>query len=200
MYQYLRVKCFKYQFNSIDEMDDRLRNLSSIEFRNISKTDLQSLKDCNNTFDLVRQILYLNALYVTRRFSKRYQKFVKGGGSDVNSNTSRSVVDIFMIALHYKPETKLIDVYQALCNILGYTYLNTHICSTIHKRVYPFNVFAAAKNEKKKLTSIYNPGILRLGNDELGVNLAIDYVKEYYFYEFNGAKLCEPIQNTVSST
>ena len=199
MYQQLRVNCNKYTFNSFDEMDDKLRNLSSIYFVNLPEDRLKYLLKIENTVDFIKYILELNFCYLTKRYSHRFKRTVNHGGSDKRYNTSRSVVDLFMIAIHYRPEIKLQDVYIALAELQRYNYLSTSICSTIHKRVYSYNSFMANNNPQLKIFSNLQ-GIQKLSKDELGVIVAIDYNNKKYYYEHNDVTIPQPVQNTVSSS
>ena len=195
MYNELKTNRQRYKFESFEHMDDRLRNLSSMYFINLRVVDEEKLLNSKDNVEFLANLLILNNKYPSIRFSKRYQKEVKSGGSEYKTGTSRSVTDLFMLAIHYRPEIKLTDVYLALAELLRYNALGTRICNVINRRVYPFSIYAYETNILKKY-SIAEMGIkynTKLEIDELGVSLAIDYIENKYIYEFNSVKLHQTV-------
>lgn len=121
---------------SINEYDQKLRELGRIEFKNITPADVEILKSSVNIRDFIFNFFRYSNQRPSIRWSNRYDRYLVKEVSRAGAN--RSTMDIFMTALTYCPHlANLEGFYYELMNIfVRNSNLSHSICPTIRRRVW----------------------------------------------------------------
>lgn len=166
----------------IDDVEQKLHNLGHIEWVNLPGELENRFKNSPTPDVFLRMLFYLNHHFLSKRFSNRYQKFVNFGKPSRVSRTSRSVIDMFLIAKQYCPQyANLRLLYEALmqmyCNDSS---IKSIICHDVKRRVWHYSKISADLNtylnapiNSINLSISYSNGEL-LKTDELGTKIHID--------------------------
>lgn len=126
----------KPKFTSFEEVEACLRNIGTMKF--VDTAANRFVHDPSDSlYEFVEYVFESNRVILTKRISKRFGVEVKTANSDVNRGTNRSFIDLYLICIHYRPETTVKELYSVLAklneNDNGMTNM---ICSTINKHVY----------------------------------------------------------------
>ncbi len=159
---------------SIEEYDQKLRNLGHITFKNISDKDIELLKSSENIRDFIFNFFYFSNRYPSARWSNRYQRYVKAEVSRAGAN--RSTMDIFMTCLAYCPHladlkafyTELMTIFIRNSNLIH------SICPTILRRVWAWrgSTTKADMHRSTEKDVTHRGNIHHFGQkDELGVTI-----------------------------
>lgn len=138
MYKKLRLgDDRKPEFRTMEEAEICLRTLGKMDFVGIEDADKERLVNAQSNFDLLYEIFRCNYKYTTKRKSLRFNRLVKSGNSDERKATRRSIIDLFLIAITYKPEITLRETYTALAEVVeGDRNMIFGVCGDIHRGVY----------------------------------------------------------------
>ena len=166
-------------FQSFEDAEKCLRGLGTMEFLDISKTDLVTIRETKNPEKLIKLILNWDYKYLTKRISKRFKIHVKSGVSEDKKGRNRSAMDLFLIASHYHPEITLREVYEGLAKVLeNYVGCSASICSTIYKRVYNLHgnreLQARTSGNDYHFRELVRQNKIELDELNIGLNLQTD--------------------------
>jgi hypothetical protein len=182
---YTKLIVHRNNTKRIEYIEEALNNIGHMVFNRLSEDLEYSLRNARTPDEFIKTLFFINRSYTTARFSNRYQRFVNSGNAGRNTNTNRSIVDMFLLAKYYKPEYANMEL---LYNTLMHWWMTDvdfqqQICSTIHRRVWfyrgPFLLSQMLKSqshpkhlENKRQTTYLLKELIKL--DELNSRIVIN--------------------------
>lgn len=135
---YNKIVTYNTDFKPLSEYENILSKLGYVSFTDLSDENESLIRQAKTCQEYLTIYLYLNKTHGSARYSNRFQRFLV---KNVNRNANRSMVDIYMSALHYCPQFANLELlYKEMVKLLFHNPgIGTQICPNINRRVWNYH-------------------------------------------------------------
>lgn len=158
------------RFGSFKQAEENLRLLGKIYFVGLSQDETDTLTAAKTPYDFLEAVFKINEVAYSRGYTHNEIDFDIGRSTHVMSRR-RSIVDLFLYAMTYKPEFTLKEIYDGMSQLLNEDHnTKTVLCSTVNRRTYLKCSFDKSKYLAPSTSNIFCTNENKnLGEDELNI-------------------------------